>query len=186
MKTLSVRTPGQWRKWLAAHHDSESEVWLICHKRDTGVASIDYKDALDEALCFGWIDSLVRRLDEGRFARKFTPRRADSRWSAINRKRYAELKAEGRIKPPGRARPPTRRGYGPRPPRLSLPSKLPSYIQAALRGHPTARRNFEALSPAQRRRYFAWIESAKREETRLRRLKEAIRLLARGELLGLK
>ena len=119
MKTLLVRTLDQWRDWLAKHHASESEVWLIFHKRHTGVASIDYKDALDEALCFGWVDSLVKRLDDRRYARKFTPRRADSRWSAVNRKRYAELKAEGRLKPPGIKRPPTDRGYGPRPPRLA-------------------------------------------------------------------
>jgi len=186
MKTLLVRTLDQWRDWLSEHHASESEVWLIFHKRHTGAASIDYKDALDEALCFGWVDSLVKRVDDRRFARKFTPRRADSRWSAVNRKRYAGLKALGRLKPPGIQRPPTNRGYGPRPARLSIPSKLPEYIQAALSKHPKALRHVEALTPAQRRRYFAWIESAKREETKLRRLAEAIRLLASGKVLGLK
>src|SRR5262249_9324105 len=153
------------------------------HKRHTGVASIDYQDALDEALCFGWVDSLVKRLDDRRFARKFTPRRADSRWSAVNRKRYAELKAAGRLQPPGIERRPTKRGYDPRPARLPLPSKLPEYIQAALRDHPKALRHFEALPPSEGRRYFAWIDSAKREETKLRRLKEAIRLLAKGKVL---
>jgi uncharacterized protein YdeI (YjbR/CyaY-like superfamily) len=186
MKTLLVRTLDQWRDWLARHHASVSEVWLIFHKQHTGVASIDYKDALDEALCFGWVDSLVKRLDDRRYARKFTPRRADSRWSALNRKRYADLKAEGRLKRPGIERPPTNRGYGPRPPRLVMPAKLPAYIQAALRNHPAALRHFEALAPSQRRLYFAWIDSAKREETKLRRLEEAIRLLARGKELGLK
>ena len=186
MKTLLVRTVGQWRSWLATHHASEPEVWLVFHKQHTGVASIDYKDALDEALCFGWVDSLVKRLDDRRYARKFTPRRADSRWSDVNRKRYAELEAEGRLKPPGIERAPTSRGYGARPPRRALPAKLPAYIQTALRNHPTARRNFDALAPSQRRRYFAWIESAKREETKLRRLDEAIRLLTSGKVLGLK
>jgi uncharacterized protein YdeI (YjbR/CyaY-like superfamily) len=186
MTTLLVRTLDQWRDWLAKHHASESEVWLIFHKRQTGVASIDYKDALDEALCFGWVDSLVKRLDDRRYARKFTPRRPDSRWSTVNRKRYAELKTEGRLQPPGIERPPTSRGYGARPPRLEMPSTLPAYIQAALRNHPTALRHFETLAPSQRRRYFAWIESAKREETKLRRLEEAIRLLASGKGLGLK
>jgi len=186
MKTLLVRTLDQWRGWLARHHASESEVWLIFHKQHTGVASIDYKSALDEALCFGWVDSLVKRLDDRRFARKFTPRRSDSRWSAVNRKRYAELKTEGRLKPPGIARPPTNRGSALRPPRLEMPSKLPAYIQSALRNHPKALRHFEALAPAQRRRYFGWIESAKRQETKLRRLEEAIRLLASGRVLGLK
>jgi len=186
MKTLLVRSLEQWRDWLANHHASESEVWVIFHKQHTGVASIDYKDALDEALCFGWVDSLVKRLDDRRYARKFTPRREDSRWSAVNRKRYGELRAEGRLKRPGIERPPTNRGYGPRPQRLAMPTKLPAYIRAALNDHPTARRHFEALAPAQRRRYFAWIDSAKREDTKLRRLEEAMRLLASGKVLGLK
>jgi uncharacterized protein YdeI (YjbR/CyaY-like superfamily) len=186
MKTLLVRTLDQWRDWLTEHHALVSEVWLIFHKRHTGVASIDYKDALDEALCFGWVDSLIKRLDDQRFARKFTPRKADSRWSDINRRRYAELKAAGRLKPPGIERPPTDRGDAPRPPRLTLPSKLPAHIQAALRKHPKAQRHFEALPTSQQRRYFAWIESAKREETKLRRLQEAIRLLTSGKVLGLK
>jgi uncharacterized protein YdeI (YjbR/CyaY-like superfamily) len=186
MKTLLVRTLEAWHNWLAEHHASVSEIWLIFHKRHTGIASIDYKDALDEALCFGWVDSLVKRLDDRRFARKFTPRHADSRWSAVNRKRYAELKSTGRLQPPGIERPPTRRGYGARPARLSLPAKLPKYIQTALNDNKKASCHFEALPQSERRRYFAWIESAKRQETKLRRLKEAIRLLASGKVLGLK
>ncbi|MGH9384343.1 MAG: YdeI/OmpD-associated family protein [Vicinamibacterales bacterium] len=186
MKTFLARTVGQWRDWLAEHHAVESEVWLIFHKLHTGVASIDYKDALDEALCFGWVDSLVKRLDDRCFARKFTPRRADSRWSATNRKRYAALKASGRLTPAGIARAPTDRSYGPRPPRLEMPAKLPPYIQTALRTHPAALRHFEALAPSHRRRYLGWIESAKHEETKARRLKEAIRLLTAGKVLGLK
>jgi uncharacterized protein YdeI (YjbR/CyaY-like superfamily) len=74
-KTLDVQTLEQWRSWLADHHDSESEVWLVFHKRHTGRPSIASQDALDEALCFGWVDSLIKRLDDARYARKFTPRR---------------------------------------------------------------------------------------------------------------
>src|SRR6185436_16860383 len=113
MKPLLVRTLDEWREWLTEHHASTSEVWLLFHKRHTGVASIAYKDARDEALCFGWVDSLVKRLDDRRYALKFTPRREDSPWSAVNRQRYAELKASGRLKPAGMARSPTGRGYGP-------------------------------------------------------------------------
>src|SRR5262245_16968744 len=145
MKTLLVRTLDQWRDWLDQHHGSEPEVWLTFFKRSADVASISHKEALDEALCFGWVDSLVKRLDDRRYAVKFTPRRADSRWSAVNRKRYSELEAAGRLKPPGIERPPTDRGSAPRPPRRSLPAKLPGYIQAALKKHPKALRHFEAL-----------------------------------------
>ena len=186
MKTFLARTPAEWRDWLAEQHDSASEVWLVFHKKHTGVTSIAYSDALDEALCFGWVDSLVKRLDDRRYAIKFTPRRADSRWSDANRKRYAALEASGRLEPAGRARPPTKRSYAPRPPRIELPAKLPPYITAALKKRPAALECFEALKPEQRRRYVAWIESAKRDETKTRRLAEAIRLLAAGKELGLK
>jgi uncharacterized protein YdeI (YjbR/CyaY-like superfamily) len=186
MKTLRVRTLAQWRAWLRRHHAFESEVWLAFPKRHTGEASISYRDALDEALCFGWVDSLVKRLDDQRFARKFTPRRPDSRWSEVDRKRYAELKAAGRLQPPGIARAPGALGDRPRSPRLELPAKLPTYIAAALQARPKAARGFEALPPAERRRYYAWIESAEREDTKQRRLTEALRLLASGKVLGLK
>jgi len=186
MKTLLAKTVDQWSAWLDKHHASEPEVWLVFFKRHTGVASIDHKDALDEALCFGWVDSLIKRLDDRRFAIKFTPRRPDSRWSTTNRKRYEVLKASGRLKPTGIERAPTDRGYDPRPRRLPLPSRLPPYIQTELKKQPVALRHFEALSQSQCRRYLNWIESAKRDDTKLRRLKEAIRLLANGKVLGLK
>jgi uncharacterized protein YdeI (YjbR/CyaY-like superfamily) len=186
MKTLQVDTLDQWHEWLEAHHGSETCVWLVFYKKHTGIASVAHEDALDEALCFGWVDSLVKRLDDRRYAIKFTPRRPDSRWSDVNRERYAQLKAEGRLTPAGIARAPAGRGSAPRPPRRELPTTLPPYMQQGLRKHPKARRHFEALPPEQRRRYFAWIDSAKREETRHRRLQEAIRLLAAGKILGLK
>jgi uncharacterized protein YdeI (YjbR/CyaY-like superfamily) len=186
VKTLVAQTADQWRKWLEEHHDSESEVWLVFYKQHTGVESIAYLDALDEALCFGWVDSLVKRLDESRYARKFTPRKPDSRWSAINRKRYAALKAAGKLKPSGIDRPPTDRSDDPRPPRFQMPATIPRYIESALKKHPAASRYFEGLSPSHRRRYIGWIESAKREETKTRRLQEAIRLLTAGKPLGLK
>jgi uncharacterized protein YdeI (YjbR/CyaY-like superfamily) len=131
------------------------------------------------------VDSLVKRLDEARYARKFTPRKANSRWSTINRTRYAALEAAGRLRPSGIARAPTDRSSQ-RPPRFQMPATLPRYIQAALKKHPAARRYFEGLAPSHRRRYVGWIESAKREETRTRRLREAIRLLTAGKQLGLK
>jgi uncharacterized protein YdeI (YjbR/CyaY-like superfamily) len=128
MKTVTVRTVARWREWLQANHGSEPEIWLVFYKRDSGAASIARQDALDEALCFRWVDSLIKRLDDERYAIKFTPRRVDSRWSAANRKRYAKLEAAGRLKPAGVARPPTDRGYDPRPPRRPLPARLPPYI----------------------------------------------------------
>ena len=137
MKTFLARTPGQWRKWLQKHHDSEPEVWLIFYKRHTGVVSLSHEDALDEALCFGWIDSLVKRVDDSRYAIKFTPRKADSRWSAINRKRYKELEASGRLRSPGIKRSPEGRPLAV-PPAFSVPSTVPLYIRKALQKRPAA------------------------------------------------
>ena len=94
-------------------------------------------------------DGLIKRLDDSRYARKFTPRKAESRWSMTNRKRYADLKASRKLKPAGINRAPTGRGYGTRP---RLPSKVPPYIQPALRKHPAALRAFEGLAPSHRRR----------------------------------
>lgn len=185
LKTVDARTLAQWRRWLAAHHDSESEVWLIFYKQHSGITGIAYEDAVDEGLCFGWVDSLVKRLDDARFARKFTPRRPDSVWSDSNRKRYAKLKASGRLRPAGVDRPPTNRRPE-KPPKFALPAKLPRYIETALRKRAKAWRAFEQLAPSHRRHYVGWIDVAKQEETKRRRLREVVRALAAGEKLGLK
>src|ERR1700677_2989919 len=95
LATLDVPRRPQWRKWLEAHHSSTSEIWLVFHKRHTAQECLCYDDAVEEALCFGWIDSIVKRLDDDRYARKFTPRKPESRWSTINRQRYARLEAAG-------------------------------------------------------------------------------------------
>src|SRR5437667_6902466 len=170
VKTFEAETPEQWQKWLADHHDSVSEIWLVFHKRHTGRTSIAYDDAVDEALCFGWVDSLVKRLDDARYARKFTPRRVDSIWSDVNRTRYAELAASGRLAPAGVARTPTDRRYAVRPHRQW---KLPAYVEEALNKHPKAKATFEALPPSERRNYIGWLDSAKREEATPRRLELA-------------
>jgi uncharacterized protein YdeI (YjbR/CyaY-like superfamily) len=183
LRTFEARTRRQWRKWLAAHHESASEVWLVFNKRHTGRASITYDDAVDEALCFGWIDSLIRRIDEARYARKFTPRKPDSKWSTANRKRYAQLQAGGRLMRAGLKRAPTPRSGD--APRLS-PSHVPQYLQQALRSDPAAWRYFESLAPSYRRMYIGWIDSAKQPETKTRRMREALSLLAAGKKLGLK
>ncbi len=184
LKRLDARTLEQWRAWLADHHDSESEVWLVFHKRHTGQPSIAYEDAVDEALCFGWVDSLIKRLDAARYARKFTPRRPDSKWSAVNRRRYARLVASGRLTPAGVDRAPANRRSEASP--SSSRAGVPRYIQDALRKRPTAWSHFESLAPSYQRRYILWIDTAKQQDTKAPRLQEAIRLLAAGKKLGLK
>jgi uncharacterized protein YdeI (YjbR/CyaY-like superfamily) len=182
--TLDVGTRNAWRKWLESHHASHTEIWLVFHKQHTGVASLDYESSVEEALCFGWVDSLIRRLDDDRYARKFTPRKMESRWSAINRTRYAKVAAAGLLAPAGRARPPTERVAVAPPPYAA--AAVPPYVEQALKANPRAWSYFETLAPSYRRRYVGYVDSAKRNETKARRLAEIVRLLAEGKKLGLK
>ncbi len=85
-----MRSRREWRRWLATHHDTVTAVWLVFHRQHTGVTCLGYDDAVEEALCYGWVDSIIKRLDDQCYLRKFTPRRAGSVWSAVNR-RYADL-----------------------------------------------------------------------------------------------
>ena len=182
LTTLEVRNHRQWRAWLKKHHDSSAGVWLVFHKAHTGVKSIGYEDAVREALCFGWIDSLIKRLDDDRYAYKVTPRKPTSKWSAINRGHWNELKAAGLLAPAGLAAAPTDNTYGPKP---VIPT-LPGYIAKALATHAKAWAFFRGLPPRERRNFVVWIHMAKRPETRERRIRESIALLAAGKKLGLK
>jgi len=182
LPTLDIRGLQQWRTWLGKSHSSSTGVWLVFHKDHTGVKSIPYEESVREALCFGWIDSLIKRLDDDRYARKFTPRKPTSRWSGLNRRRWRELKAAGRLAPPGLAAAPTGKGYA-RPPVIP---KLPAHVMRALKANPRAWSVFRDLPPSHRREYVAWIFLAKRPETRERRIRAAIALLTAGKKLGLK
>ena len=182
LSRLEFRDRTQWRTWLAKHHASSPGVWLVFHKEHTRVKSIPYEDSVREALCFGWIDSLIKRLDDDRYARKFTPRKPTSNWSDTNRKRWADLKAAGLLTAAGVAAAPTDRTYAPKP---TIPA-LPPYIAEILKANPKAWTFFESLAPSHRRHFVAWIHTAKRPETREVRLRETIALLAAGKKLGLK
>ena len=180
--TLDVRTREKWRQWLAKHHKSSPGIWLVRHKQHSGIESMPYEEFVREALCFGWIDSLVKRLDDERYAIKVTPRKPTSNWSDINRQRWADLKDAGLLQPAGLAAAPTENRYAPRP----VIPQLPAYIARAFKAEPAAWRHFQALPPTERRNYVVWIHIAKRPETRERRIRESIALLAAGKKLGLK
>jgi uncharacterized protein YdeI (YjbR/CyaY-like superfamily) len=182
LMSLQVRSRGQWRAWLAKHHTSSPGVWLVFHKAHTGVKSIPYEDTVREALCFGWIDSLIKRLDGDRYALKVTPRKPTSKWSDKNRMRWAELKTAGLLTPAGLAAAPTKNTYAPKP---AIP-ELPAYIAEALKTNSKAWEFFRELAPTYRRNFVVWIHIAKRPETRERRIRESIELLAAGKKLGLK
>jgi uncharacterized protein YdeI (YjbR/CyaY-like superfamily) len=179
---LDVRTRAKWRAWLGTHHPSGRGAWVVFHKVHTGVKSMPYEDFVREALCFGWIDSLVKRLDDDRFAIKVTRRTGTSRWSDLNRRRWTELKAAGLLTPAGLAAAPTGNRYAPKP---SIP-ELPSYIGKAIKSNPAAWSFFQQLPRREHRNFVVWIHIAKRPETRARRIRESIALLAAGRKLGLK
>ena len=141
-----------------------------------------YEDAVREALCFGWIDSLIKRLDDDRYVVKVTRRQPTSKWSDINRRRWMELKAAGLLTSAGLAAAPTENTYRPRP---VIPD-LPNYIAKAIRANAKAWKFFRGLAPTYRRDFVVWIHTAKRPDTRARRIRESLALLAAGKKLGLK
>ena len=180
--TVDVRTRKEWREWLAKHHASSPGIWLIRHKQHSGVESMPYEDLVCEALCFGWIDSLIKRLDDNRYAIKVTPRKPTSKWSELNRKRWQQLEAAGLLAAPGLAAAPTANKYAPKP---SIP-ELPDYVAKAFKKNAKAWKFFQTLSARTRRDFVVWIHTAKRPETRERRIRESIELLAAEKKLGLK
>ncbi len=185
-KTLEVVHRDDWRAWLEKHHQTATEIWLIYYKQHTGRPRIPYEDAVEEALCFGWIDSIVKTIDEEKFAQRFTPRQDRSKWSALNKRRVQQLLRQGKMTEAGLAKidratldeEPEPRPKGARP--------MPRFIRQALRANPRAWENFNNLAPSYRRQYLAWILDAKKEETRARRLREVIALLEQNKKLGLK
>lgn len=179
---LEVRSRADWRRWLAKHHAASPGVWLVRHKQHTGIESMPYEDLVREALCYGWIDSLIKRLDDSRYAIKVTPRQPASKWSTLNRRRWAELNAAGLLAPPGLAAAPTSNSYAPKP---SIP-EMPAYVAKAFKASPKAWKFFQSLSPRSRRDFVVWIHTAKRPETRQKRIRESIELLLAGKKLGLK
>jgi len=182
LMTLEVQSRRAWRSWLSKHHASSPGVWIVFHKKHTGRKSVPIEDVVREALCFGWIDSLIKRLDDDRYAVKVTPRKPTSNWSDINRRRWTELKEAGLLTAAGLVAAPTEKTYAPRP---KVP-QLPGYIANAIKADARAWKFFQELAPGQRRNFVVWIHIAKRPETREKRLRESIALLGAGKKLGLK
>lgn len=190
LNTLRVESRDAWRSWLAEHHKSESEIWLVFYKGHTGKENVPYGALVEEALCFGWIDSLIKRLDDDRYLRKFTPRRPGSPWSKSNKERAEKMIAQGRMTDVGLALVTEANASGEWDRERSRPTvsvdKVPEELEQALAAHPAAAKTFNALAPTYRKQYILWIATAKRHETRKRRVTEAITLLDRGEKLGLR
>lgn len=181
-------SPAEFRDWLHAHHETATELLVGFHKRGTGRPSLTWPESVAEALCVGWIDGVRRRVDDERYTIRFTPRKARSIWSAVNIALMETLRAEGRVQPAGE------RAFERR---LEAKSAIYSYeqrntdirlepaLEKRFRANRAAWRWFEAAAPSYRRPALWWIISAKKPETRERRLAELIARSAAGEKIGL-
>lgn len=187
-KYLYVVNRADWRAWLEENHARETEVWLIYYKKHTGRPSVSYDDAVEEALCFGWIDSTARRLDEERYTQRYTPRKDTGNWSEPNRRRVRKLIEAGMMTEAGMLK--IDEGILDAPPEEMGTKKkeleVPQFFKDALMKRRKAWDNFNGLAPSYRREYVAWITDAKREDTRERRLKEAVCLLSENKRLDMK
>ena len=176
MDPLFFTTPAEFRAWLEAHHATETEVLVGFHKRGTGRPSITWDESVDEALCFGWIDGVRRSLGEESYSIRFTPRKPTSVWSSVNVARVAALEKQGRMTPAGRrafaARAPERTGVYSF--ERETPATLTAPEESRLRANAAAAAWFEAQPPWYRRAATHWVVSAKRPETRERRLTQLI------------
>jgi uncharacterized protein YdeI (YjbR/CyaY-like superfamily) len=175
--TLYVHRVADWRAWLRKHHKTSHEIWLVYYRKDSGKPRISYNDSVDEALCFGWIDSTAKKLDADRFAQRFTPRRPGSKTSEMNRARGRRLVREKRMTPAGLA------AIGPlRAPRLVIPAD----IRAALMRDADAWKHFERFPASYRRIRIAFVEGARRRPDEFkRRLRNLVRKSAKNERFGM-
>lgn len=185
MKAKFFSSPVQLREWFELNHDSASELLIGFHKKSSGKKSITYPEALDEALCFGWIDGVRKRLNDSSYRQRFTPRKPKSIWSLINVRHVERLKKEGRMRPAGleafAQRDPKRTGV------YSFetgPHQLSPAHEKTFRQNKSAWKFFEAQPPYFKKVAVFWIMSAKREETQLRRLAQLIESSAKGVRLG--
>lgn len=186
MKPTFFKTPADFRSWLETHHARADELLVGFYKRESGKPSITWPESVDEALCFGWIDGIRRRIDDIRYSIRFTPRRRGSIWSNVNTKRVAELTKEKRMRPAGV------KAFAIRDPKKTgmysferETATLPAEFAKVFRANTKAWKFWEAQPPGYRRLAAYFVTSAKQDETRRRRLDLLIRDSARGLRLGI-
>ena len=182
------------RNWLEKNHDTNPGIWMIYYKKHVNTECIEYREALEEALCFGWIDSIIKKVDDNQYLRKFTPRTNISNWSDLNKKIVLSLIKNGRMTEAGLKKIDVYLETGkvewekkeakedPRKKEL----QVPDFILNEFAKNEPALTNFNNLAPSHKRNYILWITDAKREETILKRLNESIKLLKENRSLGLK
>ncbi len=174
-KTLRVSTRKAWRDWLAKHHAKEKEIWLVFYTRASGKPRIPYNDAVEEALCFGWIDSIVKKLDKDSFAQRFSPRKPGSQWSEMNKERVRRLSREGKMTPAGLA------AAG-----AHKPFAVPPDILKRLRADKNVWKNLQGFPDSYRRIRVGWIVGArKRPEEFEKRLRYFLKMTAQNKRFGM-
>jgi len=185
---VSAANRNEWRWWLKENHATADETWLIFYKKHTGKPGVTYGESVEEALCFGWVDGLKKSIDDERYAYRFTPRKAGSKWSPLNISRAENMIARGKMTPAGLAAFEQRRTYDEKFLEMRAAETIvPSpELEKALKSNRRAWENFEQLAPGYRKQYVGWLMSAKRPETRQKRLDEAIQLLELNKKLGMK
>lgn len=176
----------EWRSWLEKNHDKENEIWLVFYKVKIKKESIKYKEAVEEALCFGWIDSTVKRIDDEKHMQRYTPRKENSNWSASNKARVAnlikaDLMSEFGLKAVEIAK---QNGSWNRLDSVEIRMETPKALRDALEKNDRARKAYEKLAPSRKKQFLWWIKSAKRDETKEKRIKETIRLLVENKSPG--
>jgi len=203
MEEITIITRSEWRKWLQENHGRSTGIWMVFCKKHCNKPTLNYEDFVEEALCFGWVDSIInveealcfgwvdsiiKKLDKDCYARKVTPRRSNSVWSEQNKKRVAKMEISGLMTDAGRKLiiAAKKSGNWNRHDKPEIQVTIIPEFQNALDHNPKAKSNFEQLTLSHQRRYLLWIQMAKRQETRNRRIREAIDLLDKGQQLGLK
>ena len=175
--SIQPDTLADWRAWLEDNHTRPDGIWLITYRRATGKATFTYEQAVEEALCYGWIDGHTKTLDEERGMQWFAPRRAGSVWARSNKERVARLIADGRMTPAGQARIDAAQADGTWALWDHVDSlAVPDDLAAAFATYPAARANFDAFPRSARHAILGWIATAKRPETRAKRIAETARL----------
>jgi uncharacterized protein YdeI (YjbR/CyaY-like superfamily) len=183
---LFFATPAALEAWIDEHGEESNGIWLKFAKKDSGIESVVYAEAVEIALSYGWIDGQAKRLDEQHYLQRFTPRRSRSKWSKINREKAERLIAEGRMRPAGLREVERAKEDGRWNEAYDSPSTatLPDDFQAALDAQPAAAEFFASLGSTKRYSFLYRITDAKRPETRAKRIAEYVELLARGETLS--
>jgi uncharacterized protein YdeI (YjbR/CyaY-like superfamily) len=179
MKTFYAKDRAAWRAWLRQNAYSADEIWLVFYKKNSGQPTVTYPEAVEEALCFGWIDTKVKTMDELRYRQRFTPRNPRSSWSPLNIERAQRMIAEGKMTPAGL------RAFEHHEDRRTPPhpTKLPSDLDRRFRKNSAAWKNFQGFPPGYQRMTIGWVAGAKKRETQDKRLDQLIEFSARNERL---